>query len=185
MVMHGRGEKAPQGKPPRFRSWSLASLQGQGDPLDHRAPIAGSGLPEQPGRRIPGAVVAVLQPAPAAVEARQNPHRLAQGAARCATEVSTVMTRSRLATRAAVSAKSTSSGVQSMGRRGSGKLRPLRGGGPLLQAEDGNTLDRQQRRHLGEMQAAAAIGGAGRGDRAAADRRPRPVRLCGRRGRPA
>src|SRR4051812_37900843 len=53
--------------------------------LDHAIPVAQRGLPEQPCPRIPRRVVALQQPAPAAIEAIKNPDRPVQraGQMRC------------------------------------------------------------------------------------------------------
>ena len=48
--------------------------------LDHTGPVARTGLAKLAQLRIPGAVVAVQQPAPAGIEAVQQPNRLAERA---------------------------------------------------------------------------------------------------------
>ncbi len=92
--------------------------------LDHGAPVPRAGLPKHSQSRIPGAVRPPDQPAPVRIEAVEQPHRPPNAADRCATEVSTEITRSRLATNAAVSAKSAISPMKSVSRYAAGAAGP-------------------------------------------------------------
>jgi len=56
------------------------TLQGASRRAQHTGPVARAGLAKLAQRRIPGAVVAVQQPAPAGIEAVEQPDRLAERA---------------------------------------------------------------------------------------------------------